>query len=113
MDRENTDPFCLDPIDPPPEVTNAADIMLWQGLCPWCGTKGPFAPHQLPDTDVAAAPPRDSSLLCRTCGLEFLGPMDDQSGQPPQRTVTAVYVEGDVGMKIAAADSLPAVSARP
>ena len=112
MDRENTDPFCLDPINPPEGLTDA-EVMLWKGLCPWCGTKGPFAPHQFPDTDVAAAPPRDSSLVCRTCGLEFLGPMDDQVGVAPQRSVTAVYAEGDAGMKVAAADSLPEVSARP
>jgi hypothetical protein len=103
MNRENMDPFCLDPIDPPAEVTNAADLMLWRGLCPWCGTAGPFAPAR---TD-------DESLICRTCGLDFLGPVNDQSGQAPERTVTAVYDEGDAGMRLASADDLPELTARP
>ena len=103
MDRDNTHPFCLNSIDPPEGVTNAAEILLWRGLCPWCGTIGPFAP----------AVEQDESLICRTCGLEFEGPVNDQSGQVPVRVVTAVYVEGDAGMRIDAADDLPTATERP
>jgi hypothetical protein len=96
------DSITLDPVTPPEGATEA-ELLLCRGLCPWCGERVAFAPSE----------EFDDSLICRRCGVEFLGTTPDRAGTPPQRTVTAVYVEGDIAMKVAAADSLPAVTARP
>lgn len=96
------DPFTLDPVTAP-EGVNAAELLMWRGRCPWCALRASFSLSE----------ENDGSLICRACGVEFLGPVEDRAGQPPQRAITAVYVAGNAGMRTLAADALPAVSARP
>jgi hypothetical protein len=97
------DSFVLDPIDPPGGGAglDAAELAVWRGHCPWCDQAASFSPSE----------EFDGSIICRYCGLEFMGPSFPD--EELVRAVTAVYAEGDDAKRAASADDLPAVSARP
>lgn len=92
----------LDSLEPPAGEWTDAELALWRGHCPWCDKPAAFSASEV----------FDGSLICRYCGLEFLGVEPDPSGRYPARAVIAIYVEGAEAKRAAIADDLPAVSER-
>lgn len=96
-----TDPFKLDPIDPP-ENASDAELLLCAGLCPHCEVGAAFRMADASNED----------LICQNCGFEFTGTTPDVghlANRP--RAVAAVYAMGRQRGSTRAA--LPAISPRP
>jgi hypothetical protein len=78
------DPFVLDPVDPPDGASDE-ERRLCAGLCPICEQPAAFAPVPGDDDDL---------VTCKACGAEFAGIKDDRPGEPPRRSLRAVYSLG-------------------
>lgn len=79
-----TEPFCLDPIDPPEDAAEA-EKLLCAGKCPSCEQAGAFR--------VSAY--SADAITCQLCGFEFVGAWPDRGNDPPRRKLEAVYDMGN------------------